>query len=209
MLASLGQRAQRGGSTVRIVLDREEALDEVSHIARQSGARAKRGLLEKAARDFSDRAAADGVDAGDRQQIGYQRVGAFRIRTGKRSQHALILGACVVATEHEAIEVLRQIGLAVEILDEPSLPSGRKIECRNETREQCDVANLDVGRGDAIVRCRLEAERKHLGVGGRPVGASERLDAGLQEFRGSVGAMTKNRTEIAKAGGFPAALEAR
>src|SRR5262249_31180871 len=110
----------------------------------------------------------------------------------------MVLGTCIVSTEHKAIEVLRQVGLAVEVLDEPPLPRGRKIESGNETREQRDVANLDVGRSDAIVRGRLEAERKHLGVGRRPVGTPERLDAGLQKFRGPVGAVTKDRTEIAE-----------
>ncbi len=147
ILASRRQRAQCGGGLVGIALNREKALDQRAHVARQLGADAERGLFEEAVGDFADRAAADRVDAGDRQQIGDQRMRALRIGAGERRQHALIFRARIVAAEHQSVEVLRQIGLAVEILDQPPLPGRRQIEPGDQAGEQRDVADVDVGRG--------------------------------------------------------------
>ena len=65
-------------------------LDQRARLARQPGAGAERRLLEEAVGDLADRAAADRGDAGDRQEIGDQRVRALRIGAGERGQHALI-----------------------------------------------------------------------------------------------------------------------
>ena len=46
---------------------------------------------------------------------------------------------------------------------------------------------------------RLEAERQHLGIGGRDVAPAERFDAGLEEFAFAVGAMAEHLAEIAEA----------
>ena len=54
------------------------------------GRGAERRLFEEAVGDLADRAAADGGDAGDRQQIGDQRMRGLRIGAGQRRQHALI-----------------------------------------------------------------------------------------------------------------------
>src|SRR5262249_57110336 len=118
----------------------------------------------------------------------------------KSSQHTLILRARIVAAQHEAIEILRQIGLAVEIFDQPPLPRRRQIEPGNEACEQRDVANLDVWRSETVVGGRFETKRKHLGVGRRFVGTSERFDAGLRKFCRTIGAMAEKRTEINIAG---------
>ena len=56
------------------------------------------------------------------------------------------------------------------------------------------------GAVDAEFGGGLEAEREHLGVGGRGVGAAEQLDAGLQEFARAVVALAEHRAEIAEAG---------
>ena len=66
-VAFAGERAQRGRRLVGLAGNAEEAFDQRAHVARQFGADAKRRLFEEAFRDLGDRAAADRVDAGDRQ----------------------------------------------------------------------------------------------------------------------------------------------
>ena len=84
------ERAQRVGGLVRIARDGEELLDQRARLARQAGACAERRLLEEAVGDLADRAAADRGDAGDREQIGDQRVRGLRVGAGERGEHALI-----------------------------------------------------------------------------------------------------------------------
>ena len=126
-------------------------------VARQLGAGAERRLFEEAVGDLADRAAADRVDAGDRQQIGDQRMRGLRIGAGERRQHALIFRPLVGAAEHQAVEVLRQIGLAVEILDQPPLPGRRADRAPAiSAANSADVADADVGRGEAVMRGRFQ-----------------------------------------------------
>ena len=91
-------------------------------------------------------------------------------------------------------------GFAVEILDQPPFPRRRQIERGDEGREQRDVAEADVGRAEAVLRGRFQAERQHFGVGRRLVRPAEALDAGLQKFGCRAVAMAEHRAEIAKAG---------
>src|SRR5262249_9475252 len=149
------ERAQRGGGFVGIALNGEEALDQPANITRQPGACAERGLFEEAVCYFSDRSATDRVDAGDRQEVGDECVRTLRVGACERSQTALVFRASIVAAKHEPVEVLCQIGLAVEILDEPPLPGWWQVERGHESCENRDVADLNVGRGKAIVRCRF------------------------------------------------------
>ena len=74
----------------------------------KAGLRAERRLFEEAVGDLADRAAADGGDAGDRQQVGDQRVRRLRIGAGERGQHALIFRPRMRGADGEAVEVLRQ-----------------------------------------------------------------------------------------------------
>ena len=89
------ERAQLGRRFVGIARDGEEALDQRARLLRQRGLRAERRLLEEAVGDLADRAAADRADAGDRQEIGDERVRGARIGAGERRQHALIFRARV------------------------------------------------------------------------------------------------------------------
>ena len=80
------QRTQSAGGFVGIALDGKKALDQSPYLARQPGAGAKRGLFEEPVRDFTNRAAAHGIDARNRQEIGDEcmfRVAA--ISAGPRS----------------------------------------------------------------------------------------------------------------------------
>ena len=85
-----GERAQLDRGLVGIAGDAEEALDQRARLARQRGRRAERRLFEEALGDLADRAAADRGDAGDRQQVGDQRVRGLRVGAGQRRQHALV-----------------------------------------------------------------------------------------------------------------------
>ena len=124
---------------------------------------------------------------------------ALRIGAGERRQHALIFRPRVVAAQHQPVEVLRQIGLAVEILDQPPLPGRRQVEPGDQAGKQRDVADLDVWRGKAVMRGGFETERKHLGVGRRDVGTAEGFNAGLHEFRRLIEPVAEHRAEIAEA----------
>ncbi len=161
---------------------------------------AERGLFEEAVGDLFDRTAADGVDAGDREQVGDQRVRRLGLGARHGREHALVFRVRGAGLDREHVEVALEPSGAVEILDQPALPGRREVEAFHQRGEQADVAHADFGRGDAELGKGFEPERKHLGVGCRGVGAAERLDAGLQEFIGAVVALAEDRAEIAEAG---------
>jgi hypothetical protein len=95
------------------------------------------------------------------------------------------------------IQIVRQRPFAVEILDQTPLPRRRQIEGGNKSGEQADIAETDL-RGLQAVECRrLQSEREHFGVGRCLVVASERLDAGLQDFGCRAFAMTEYRAQVA------------
>ena len=71
----------------------------------------------------------------------------------------------MVAAEHQTLEVLGEDALAVEVLDQTPLPSGRQVETGDQIDEQRDVADMDIGPAQAVMCRRLQAEREHLGVG--------------------------------------------
>src|SRR5215831_9738481 len=87
----------------------------------------------------------------------------------------------------------------------PSAACSRKcsaispIERRDQGGKQGDVAHADVWRAKAVMRRSVEPERQHFGIRRRRVRTAEGFDAGLQEFAAALGAMTEDRTEIAKA----------
>ena len=89
-LGVAGKGAQLGRGLVGIAADGEEFLDQRARLPRQRGLRPERRLLEKAIGDLADRAPADGGDAGDREQVGDQRMRGLGIGAGERSQHALV-----------------------------------------------------------------------------------------------------------------------
>src|SRR5213595_2309464 len=78
------QRAHSGSSLVGIALNGEETLDQSTDLAWKPGAGTERGLFEKAIGDFSDRAPAERVNAGDRQQVGHKRMRTLWIGAGER-----------------------------------------------------------------------------------------------------------------------------
>ena len=117
----------------------------------------------------------------DRRSV-TKRVRGFRIGAGERREHALIIRLAVAGRERQAFEVLRERGLAVEVLDQPPLPGRRQIERGDQRGEQPDIAGHDRGALAAEMRGGLESERQRFGVGGGLVGSPERLDPGLQEF---------------------------
>ena len=90
-------------------------------------------------------------------------------------------------------------GFAVEVLDEPPLPSRHQIERGDESREQPDIADADFRSGQTILRGSFQTEREHFGIGSGLVPAAERLNAELEKFRRRAGTMTKYCAEIAKA----------
>jgi hypothetical protein len=165
------ERTQLFHHLVGVAADGEKAFDHLPGFARQRGGGAERGLFQETVGDLAHRAPAHGGDAGDRQQIRHQRMRAFRVRARHRREHALIFRPAVGGGEAQAFQILRERFLAVEILDQPSLPGGREIERRHQRREQPDVAHADFRLADAVVAGRFQPEREHLGVGGRDVRA--------------------------------------
>ena len=176
------KRAQLGGRLAGTAADGEKALDQRARLLRQRGLRAERCLFEKAVGDLADRAAADGGNAGDRQQIGDQRMRGLRIGAGQRREHALIFRPGAGGADREAIEVVCQRGLAIEIFDQAPLPGWREIERGDQRRKQPDVAEADFRRGKPITSRCLQAEREHLRISRRDIRAPEGFNAGLQKF---------------------------
>ena len=193
------KRAQIGGGFIGIASDREEPLDQAAGLRRQRGTAAERRMLEETIGDLADGAPADRADAGDRQEIGDERVRGVRIGAGKRGKHALIFGPGLRGVEHQPVEIVLEAAGAVEILHQAPLPGRRQLERRDQRGEQADVAQADFRGIDAVMGGRLEAERQHLGIGGRDVAPAERFDAGLEEFAFAVGAMAEHLAEIAEA----------
>jgi hypothetical protein len=120
------------------------------------------------------------------------------IGVGERGEHALVLGRRARRRQHQAVEIVGEAALAVEILDQAPLPRRREVECADQGGEQRDVAHADRRLGEAVMRGRLEREGERLGVGCRSVGAAERLDADLEEFRRAVLALAEHRAEVAE-----------
>src|SRR5581483_6564634 len=89
------------------------------------------------------------------------------------------------------------IGLAIEILNQTSLPCRRQIKTGDQTVEQRDITDDDIRSVDAIVGRRLQSERKHFSIGCRLVGSPERFNACLQEFARGVAAVAEDRSQIA------------
>ena len=102
------ERAQRVGGLVGIAADREELLDQRAGRARQPRACAERRLLEEAVRDLADRAPADRGDAGDRQQVGDQRMRGLRVGAGERREHALVFGPLARRRIDQPVEIVRR-----------------------------------------------------------------------------------------------------
>ena len=101
--------------------------------------------------------------------------------------------------EDQAFEVLRQVGLAVEVVDQATLPRRREIERGDQRGEQRDVAGFHVGGRQAIARGCLEPQCEHFRIGGRRVGTAETLDTALQEFSAFSGTVPEDRAEVAVA----------
>ena len=173
MLASAASARSSPAASSGSPLHDEETLDQRPGLARQPRRRLERRLFEKALGDLGDGAAADRLDAGDREQIRDQVMRRLRIGAGKRGEHALIFRRAVGGGERELIEIVRQRAFAIEILDQPALPRRREIERGDEGGEQPDVAHADFRRVHAILRGRLKPERQHFGVGRRLVLAAE------------------------------------
>src|SRR5262245_65079210 len=87
----------------------------------------------------------------------------------------------------------------VEILDQAPLPGGREIERGDQRGEQGNVADMDVGCLETVMRRGVEPEREHFRVRRGGVRPGEGFDAGLQEFARARVAMAEDRTEIAEA----------
>ncbi len=187
---------------VGIALQRQEALDQRAGLARQPRRCIDRRLLEETIGDLGDRTAADGSNAGDREEVGDEMMRGFGVGAGQSRKHALIFLRAVGGRERQFIEIVRQRGFAVEIFFQPPPPYRREIERIDEGAEQSDVAHANFRRVDAILLGRFEAEREHFGVGCRHILPAEAFDADLQEFGRSPFAVAKHRAEIAEARGL-------
>ena len=162
--------------------------------------RAERRLFEEAVGDLLDRAAADGIDAGDREKVDHQRVRGLGFGARHRREHAFVFGTRAGGLHRQHVEIALEAAGAVEILHQAALPRRREVEAFDQRGKQADVAHADLGRGDAELGDRFKPEREHLGIGGGGVGAAEGFHAGLQEFVGAVVALAEHRAQIAEAG---------
>ena len=104
-------------------------------------------------------------------------MGGLKIGSGQRGQQALIVTGSGLATKAKAIKIVLEIGGAVVVLEEPSLPRRGQIQRFDERHEQPDIAHPDLGTAKTVVRSRLKSQHQHFGVGCGRVAPSERFDA--------------------------------
>src|SRR6202041_895683 len=121
-------------------------------------------------------------------------------RAASTPSYSLRLGA---GGEGEALDILRQADLAVEVLDQAAPPHRVKTEGIDQRREQRDIAGANFDFGQAECAGRLKRQCQHFSIGGGAVLPSKGFDAGLEEFTRLAAAITEHRAEIAEPGWLP------
>ena len=181
--------------------DGEEFLDQRARLARQRGRWRRAPPARGSARRSRRRVRPPTVlmPAIDSRSV-TSACAAFGSEPASAASTPWYSGLLVRRTEREHVEVVRERGLAVEVLHQAALPGRREIERRDQRGEQPDVAHADFRRGDAVMRGGLEAEREHLGVGRGLVAArpNDSMPActNLGRHRAAV---AEHRAEIAEA----------
>ena len=157
------------------------------------GLRTLGGLFEEAVGDFAGAAAADGRDAGDRQQILDQRLGAGVVGALQRRQHARLRQRALAAAVGED---RLQRPPARQAAADAAQPDVGQAKRGKGAVEQLGVADLDFQRPGAGALGRLQRQREDFGVGRLDVGAAVAFEAGLQQFAALAGAGAEDRAEI-------------
>ena len=157
------------------------------------GLRTLGGLFEEAVGDFAGAAAADRRDAGDRQQVLDQRLGAGVVGALQRRQHARLRQRALAAAVGED---RLQRPPAREAAADAAQPDVGQAKRGKGAVEQLGVADLDLQRPGAGELGRFQRQRQDLGVGRLDVGAAVALEAGLEHFAALAGAGAEDRAEI-------------
>ena len=179
------------GGDVRIAGHGEIGVQDLPLLGPDRVARPERRLLEEPVGDFARGAAADGVDAGDRQQVLHQRAGPRMVGALHRGQHAG-LGERVRKAPVED-------GRKVAPLREPPLQAPPPDLGQRERREQrVEQAGVAEPRRELAARRlrRLHGQREDLRVGRLDVLAPKAFEAGLEAFAAAVGLGPEDRAEI-------------
>jgi hypothetical protein len=173
------QGADLAGGGIGVAADREIAPQRRPRLVAQAGA--IRRARKKALSDLTRGAAADARDAGDGDDVldeGLGGLGRLALDGGEKTG---VLGRAVVR---------RGLRDAVESAAGDDGAQDAALGCRADPKRFHDgVEKPDVAEPDREVRATddgeaLEGERQDLGVGGRSVGAPDRLEPGLEELPG-------------------------
>mgnify|MGYP001268326148 CR=1 FL=1 len=161
------------------------------------------GLFQEAVGNFARRPAADGGNAGDRQEVFHHRMGCFRICAFKGRQESEPDIASVVArlvrTGHAADGGRQLVGFAEEIA-QAALPDGRKVKPAQDGGEKRFVADENVAVPDVenVESCDRKAE--HVRVRFVPVVPAEAFRAQLRDFPAALGPLPEHRSRITVVG---------
>ena len=157
------------------------------------GLRTLGGLFEEAVGDLAGAAAADRRDAGDRQQILDQRLGAGVVGALQRRQHARLGQRALTAAVGED---RLQRPPAREAAADAAQPDVGQAKRGKGAVEQLGVADLDLQRPGAGERRRLQRQRQHFGVGRLDVRPAVALEPGLEHLAALARAGAEDRAEI-------------
>ena len=180
----------RGGG-VRIARDREEAAQNRLLLRTDARVGASRRLFEEPVGDFAGGSAADRHDAGDREQVFDQRLGARVVRALERRQHAgLRVRALAAADDGLQRTPLRKPA------PHPAQPDIRQAEGAQHAIEHAGVADPH-GQGTRAGRLgRFQREPENFRVRRLDVVASVAFEPGLDHLPALARARAKNRAEI-------------
>ena len=171
----MSQASELDRGLVRIAGDAQERLERRPLLLFDRRPRPQAGLFEKAVGNLAWRAPADRLDPGDREQVLDQRLRAGVIGALQRRQHARLGERALARAAENGLEA-QSAGDAAAQAPAPRLGNRQAIE---DGVEQARVADPRFQHGPAGRRRRLQAKRKHLGVGRLGVTAAETLEPGL------------------------------
>ena len=191
-LGVVDEGAQRGRRLVGVAADGEIALHRVPRLGGHARAALQRRLLEEAIGDLARRAAADGGDAGDGEQVLDEGARALLVDALERGEDAGMVDAAIARRIEDAGEPLA-LGEAADDAAPPLRRDGEPVE---QVGEEARVADRRFELDRRRQRRGLEREGEDLGIRRLAVGLPEVLDAGLDEFARAVAAQPEHRPAI-------------
>ena len=188
----LGQAPKRDRRLVGIAGNGEERFQHRALLGCDRLARPQRSLLEKPVGDLAGAAPADRLDAGDRQKILDQRLGAGVVGAFERRQHACLRQRALARPAEDGVEAAP----AGDAAAEAAAPHVGNFKRFKHAVEEARVADPRGEHAAPRRRRRLKAQREHFGVCRLGVLAAEALEPGLRLLAVLARPSAEHRAEI-------------